>query len=181
MLRMDQIKTPANIVTLTRICLVPVFVVALLSPWPSWLGIDDLVTHDVKSVIAAVVFIVISCSDWIDGYLARKRNEVTDFGKFVDPLADKILVAAALLALVELQVLPSWPVLIILAREFIVSGVRMLAASKGIIIAASRTMTRPVLRAKPKKYRPKYFCRYPFSGIYQNTVIQIPIITKTNL
>ncbi len=134
---MDQIKTPANIVTLTRICLVPVFVVALLSPWPSWLGIDDLVTHDVKSVIAAVVFIVISCSDWIDGYLARKRNEVTDFGKFVDPLADKILVCAALLALIELQVLPSWPVLIIISREFIVSGVRMIAATKGEVIAAS--------------------------------------------
>lgn len=134
---MDQIRTPANIITLLRICLVPVFVVALLSPWPSWLGLDDIVTHDVKSVVAAVIFIIISCTDWIDGYLARKRDEVTDFGKFADPLADKILVCAALLALIELQVLPSWPVLIIMSREFIVAGVRMMAAARGEVIAAS--------------------------------------------
>lgn len=133
----SSIWTPANIVTLVRICLVPVFVVALLSPWPEWLGIHDIVSDGAKSLFAAAVFILISCTDWVDGYLARSRGEVTDFGKLIDPLADKILVAAALLALVELQVLPSWPVLIILAREFIVSGVRMLAASRGIIIAAS--------------------------------------------
>lgn len=130
------IWTPANVITMIRICLVPVFVVAFLSPWPEWLGMDA-VTMEVKSLIAAALFIVISCTDWLDGYLARSRGEVTDFGKFMDPLADKILVAAALLALVELQVLPSWPVLIILAREFIVSGVRMVAASKGDVIAAS--------------------------------------------
>lgn len=129
--------TPANIITLIRILLVPVFVIVLISPWPEWFGINGLIDNQVKSLIAAGVFIVISCTDWIDGYLARSRNEVTDFGKFMDPLADKILVAAALLALVELQVLPSWPVLIILAREFIVSGIRMLAATKGVVIAAS--------------------------------------------
>lgn len=135
--RSSEIWTLPNAITLVRICLVPVFVVALLSPWPQWLGIADLINDQVKSLVAAGVFILISCTDWIDGYLARKRNEVTDFGKFMDPLADKILVAAALLALVELQVLPAWPVLIILTREFIVSGVRMLAASKNEIIAAS--------------------------------------------
>ena len=80
---------------------------------------------------------LISCTDWLDGYLARSRGEVTDFGKFMDPLADKILVAAALFALVELGVLPSWVALIIVAREFIVSGVRMVAASKGVVISAS--------------------------------------------
>lgn len=133
----NRIWTPANVVTMARICLVPVFVVALLSPWPQWLGVHDLISAHAKSLLAAAVFILISCTDWVDGYLARSRGEVTDFGKLIDPLADKILVAAALLALVELQVLPSWPVLIILAREFIVSGVRMLAASRGIIIAAS--------------------------------------------
>ncbi len=132
-----SIWTPANVVTVVRICLVPVFIVALLSPWPEWFGLRDLVSVQVKSLIAAGIFVLISCTDWLDGYLARSRGEVTDFGKLMDPLADKILVAAALLALIELQVLPSWPVLIILAREFIVSGVRMLAASKGIIIAAS--------------------------------------------
>lgn len=129
--------TPANIVTLVRICLVPLFVVVLVSPWPEWLSIHDIVNNHIKALIAAVVFIVISCTDWLDGYLARSRGEVTDFGKFIDPLADKILVAAALIALVELGVIPSWPVLIILTREFIVSGIRMVAASKGVVIAAS--------------------------------------------
>ena len=131
----DKILTPANIVTLIRICLVPAFVVALLAPWPDFLHLPDL--NNWKCWIAAVIFIVISGTDWLDGYLARSRNEVTDFGKFMDPLADKILVTAALLVLIELGVLPSWVVLIILAREFIVSGVRMIAASKGEVIAAS--------------------------------------------
>ena len=128
--------TPANVVTLVRICLVPVFVVALISPWPQWLGLPQ-VADDAKGLVAAGIFILISCTDWLDGYLARSRGEVTDFGKFMDPLADKILVAAALLALVELGSLPSWVVLVILAREFIVSGVRMVAASEGAVIAAS--------------------------------------------
>lgn len=132
----ERLWTPANVVTVVRICLVPAFVVALLSPWPQWMGLVDF-TDQAKSLVAAGVFILISCTDWVDGYLARSRGEVTDFGKFMDPLADKILVAAALLALVELQALPSWPVLIILAREFIVSGVRMVAASRGEVIAAS--------------------------------------------
>lgn len=132
----DKLWTPANIVTLVRICLVPVFVVALLSPWPQWLGLPQ-VADDAKSLIAAGIFILISCTDWLDGYLARSRGEVTDFGKFMDPLADKILVCAALLALIELGSLPSWVVLVILAREFIVSGVRMVAATEGVVIAAS--------------------------------------------
>lgn len=131
----DKIMTPANVVTLVRICLVPVFVVAVLAPWPEWTGLSQLNVW--KPWIAALIFVIISCTDWLDGYLARSRNEVTDFGKFMDPLADKILVIAALLALVELGSLPSWPVLIIAAREFIISGVRMMAASKGEVIAAS--------------------------------------------
>lgn len=131
----DKLWTPANIVTLVRICLVPVFVAALVSPWPYWLGLPQFA--EVKSLVAAGIFILVSCTDWLDGYLARSRGEVTDFGKFMDPLADKILVTAALLALIELAALPSWIVLIILAREFIVSGVRMMAASAGVVIAAS--------------------------------------------
>lgn len=131
-----RLWTPANIVTLVRICLVPVFVVALLSPWPDWFSLPEVAEHS-KSLIAAGIFVLISCTDWLDGYLARSRGEVTDFGKFMDPLADKILVVAALLALIELGSLPSWVALIIVAREFIVSGVRMVAASKGVVIAAS--------------------------------------------
>ncbi len=132
----DKLWTISNVITLVRICLVPVFVVALISPWPDWFGVEGISMQS-KSLVAAFIFILISCTDWLDGYLARSRGEVTDFGKFMDPLADKILVAAALLALVELDVLPSWPVLIILAREFIVSGIRMVAANKGVVIAAS--------------------------------------------
>ena len=131
----DKILTPANVVTMIRICLVPVFVVALISPWPDAMGLAFL--NPRKAWIAAIIFVVISCTDWLDGYLARSRGEVTDFGKFMDPLADKVLVVAALLVLIELGSLPSWLVLIIVAREFIVSGVRMVAASKGEVIAAS--------------------------------------------
>lgn len=133
----DRFFTSANIVTIIRICFIPVFVVALLSPWPVWFGLGDIVNNNVKALIATIIFILISCTDWLDGYLARKKNEVTNFGKFMDPLADKMLVIAALLVLIELKVLPSWPVMIIIAREFIVSGARMLAASKGKVIAAS--------------------------------------------
>ena len=119
-------------VTLVRICLVPVFVLAIISPWPAYFGLDA--SSAVKSWVAALIFIVLATTDGLDGYLARSRGEVTDFGKFMDPLADKILVAAALLSLIELGVLPSWPALIILTR---VSGIRMVAASKGTVIAAS--------------------------------------------
>lgn len=131
----DKLWTPANIVTLLRICLVPVFVVAIISPWPAYFGLDS--SSAVKSWVAAAIFILLAATDGVDGYLARSRGEVSDFGKFMDPLADKILVAAALLSLIELGVLPSWPALVILTREFIVSGIRMVAASKGTVIAAS--------------------------------------------
>lgn len=132
----STIWTPANIVTMIRILLVPVFFVAFVSPWPDWIPDWDE-AEIVKPWLAALLFVVLSCTDALDGYLARSRGEVTNFGKFMDPLADKILVAAALLALCELQILPAWVALIILVREFIVSGLRMLAASEGVVIAAS--------------------------------------------
>lgn len=132
----ESIWTPANIVTLIRILLIPVFIAALLSPWPKWLPEPQFWTAW-QPWIAAGVFVVISATDAIDGHLARSRNEVTDFGKFIDPLADKLLVCAALLALVELNTFPSWVALIIIARDFIVSGLRMIAASQGKVIAAS--------------------------------------------
>ncbi|MGN0072847.1 MAG: CDP-diacylglycerol--glycerol-3-phosphate 3-phosphatidyltransferase [Coriobacteriales bacterium] len=132
----DNILTPANIVTVVRILLIPVFVAILVSPWPA-LTENLPLWASLQPWIAALVFVAISATDAVDGYLARSRNQVTDFGKFLDPLADKILVCAALLGLVELQLLPSWIALIILAREFIVSGLRMLAASQGLVVAAS--------------------------------------------
>lgn len=131
-----RIWTPANIVTLIRILLIPVFVAALLSPWPDWMPEPEL-WRSWQPWIACLIFVIISLTDAIDGHLARSRNEVTDLGKFLDPLADKILVCAALLALVELNTFPSWVALIIIAREFIVSGLRMVAASQGTVIAAS--------------------------------------------
>lgn len=132
----NALWTPANVVTLVRILLVPVFVVAIISPWPDYLP-EWVDAEPWKPWVAAAIFAVISCTDALDGYLARSRGEVTNFGKFIDPLADKILVCAALLALIELQLLPSWVALIIIAREFIVSGLRMLVATKGVVVAAS--------------------------------------------
>lgn len=132
----EELWTPANIVTLLRICGIPVFVIALISPWPTWLpGLAEFAVW--KEWVAAGIFIILAATDALDGYLARSRGEITNFGKFMDPLADKILVAAALLALIELGVLPSWVALVILTREFIVSGIRMVAASQGVVIAAS--------------------------------------------
>lgn len=132
----EKLWTPANIVTMVRICFVPVFVVAIISPWPAWIPQWESAAQW-QPWVAAFIFILLAATDGVDGYLARSRNEVTNFGKFIDPLADKILVAAALLALVELSMLPSWVALIILCREFIVSGIRMIAASQGVVIAAS--------------------------------------------
>ncbi|WP_165246847.1 CDP-diacylglycerol--glycerol-3-phosphate 3-phosphatidyltransferase [Adlercreutzia sp. ZJ141] len=132
----ERLWTPANIVTLTRICFVPVFVVVFLAPWFDWFPFLD--GGEVwKPWVAAAVFVLIAATDALDGYLARSRGEVTNFGKFMDPLADKILVLAALLSLTELGVLPAWVTLIIMSREFIVSGIRMIAANQGTVIAAS--------------------------------------------
>lgn len=134
-----QILTPANIVTILRILLIPIFVVVMLAPWPSWVPVDGVETQleSFKPWIAAAVFALLALTDGVDGYLARSRNEVTTLGKFLDPLADKILVAAALLALVELNELPAWVVLVIIAREFLVSGLRMVVSAEGHVIAAS--------------------------------------------
>ena len=116
----------ANKLTMLRIFLVPVFLIFI-----SVKGIPY------GSIVATLVFIIASITDQLDGYIARSRNQVTNFGKFMDPLADKLLVTAALVALVGLKLTPAWAVVIILAREFAVSGLRTLAASGGVVIAAS--------------------------------------------
>jgi len=116
----------ANRVTLIRIAFIPLVTVALL-----------LNLYDWSPWFAAVLFIVIAATDALDGYLARSRNEVTTFGKFLDPIADKLLVTAALVALVELGTLPAWIAIVIISREFIVSGLRMVAIAEGLVIAAS--------------------------------------------
>lgn len=127
---------PANTVTLARMLLIPVFLLVMLADWPSWFQAPAM-AYALRPWIAAAVFGVLAATDGVDGYLARSRNEVTTFGKFLDPLADKLLVTAALLALVEMDVFPAWIAFIIIAREFIISGLRMVASAEGIVIAAS--------------------------------------------
>lgn len=114
-----------NKLTLARMCLIPPFVCLMLYPinGGKWL--------------ALVIFIVASLTDFLDGRIARKYNLITNFGKLMDPLADKLLVCSALICLVELRLIPSWMVMIIVAREFIISGLRQVAADNGIVIAAS--------------------------------------------
>ncbi len=114
-----------NKITVARIIMVPIFIWVLLS------GMQN------SRIIAAVIFIIASITDFLDGYLARKYELITDFGKLMDPMADKILVASALIALVQVGRISVWPVVIILAREFLITSFRSLAASKGLVIAAS--------------------------------------------
>ena len=131
-----RLWTPANVITVIRILGVPFFVVVMLAPWESLFTHSDAALM-AKPWVTAAVFLILSFSDFLDGYLARSRNEVTNFGKFMDPLADKLLVIAAFLAMTETGLLPAWVSLIVLFREFLVSGLRMMAASKGLVIAAS--------------------------------------------
>lgn len=128
----------ANRVTLARIVLIPVFLVVLLGSAPAWLSLPAW-WRLAQPWIAALIFIALAATDAVDGYLARSRNEVTTFGKFIDPLADKLLVTAALVALVDLERLPSWIALVIISRELVVSGLRMVAVAEGRVIAASNT------------------------------------------
>ena len=128
--------TPANTVTVIRIIGVPFLVLAMLAPWDGLFGNAQLAAT-IKPWVCAVLFLLLSFSDFLDGYLARSRNEVTTFGKFMDPLADKLLVIAVFLVMVQTGQLPAWVPLIVLFREFLVSGLRMMAAAKGLVIAAS--------------------------------------------
>ncbi len=115
----------ANKITISRILLVPIFMIFLLADIPY--GVT----------IASIIFILAALTDSLDGYIARSRNQITKLGKFMDPLADKLLVTAALVSLVEMDKLASWVVVIIISREIIVSVFRAVAASEGIVIAAS--------------------------------------------
>ncbi len=126
----------ANRITLARIVFIPVFLVVLLGEVPAWLAAPAW-WRATQPWIAAAIFIVLAASDAVDGYVARQRNEVTTFGKFIDPLADKLLVTAALVALVDLDRIPSWVALVIVSRELVVSGLRMVAIAEGRVIAAS--------------------------------------------
>jgi nicotinamide-nucleotide amidase len=127
---------PANIVTIARILLIPLFLVVLLTP-PPWPQVATPWWVMWAPWVAALVFALLAGTDAVDGYLARSRNQVTTFGKFIDPLADKLLVTAALIGLVQLGELPAWIAILIISREFIVSGLRLVAVAEGKIISAS--------------------------------------------
>lgn len=116
-----------NKLTVLRVIMIPVFLIFLLTDCAG----------DASKYIAAAVFVLASLTDMLDGRIARKYNLVTNFGKFMDPLADKLLVCSALIAFVELEYLPAWIVIIIISREFIISGFRLIAADKGVVIAAN--------------------------------------------
>ena len=127
----------ANKLTLLRVILIPFFIVCFYIP--------NLVVNTISvnnylipyaNLLGLVIFLLAAITDFIDGYIARKYNMITDFGKFMDPLADKLVVTAALLILLENGLIAGWVVFIILAREFIVTGFRTIAASKGVVIAA---------------------------------------------
>ncbi len=141
-----------NTLTLFRIFLVPLLVVVLLTPpWTtawlrqqleSWDGLLWLVDLSAwlahwREVVAVVIFLVAASTDWLDGYLARKRKQVTTLGKLLDPIADKLLTVSAFIALVELGLAPAWMIVVIVGREFAVSGMRSIAAARGVIMAAS--------------------------------------------
>lgn len=118
-------NTP-NKLTLLRVILIPFFVVCMLAVnagWGKW--------------AALAIFIIASLTDTLDGYLARRDNLVTNFGKFMDPLADKLLVCSAMICLVDMERIPSWVVIIIIGREFVISGFRLIASDNGVVIAAN--------------------------------------------
>jgi len=115
----------ANILTLVRVALIPVLVAVLLSALPE------------ADLLAALVFVIASATDALDGWLARRRSMVTAFGKLMDPLADKLLITSALVSLVALYRLDAWVAMVIIAREFAVTGLRMLALEQGHVISAS--------------------------------------------
>ena len=117
-----------NKLTVLRVILIPFFVVSMMI---------EKGANQTFRYVAAAIFIIASLTDMLDGKIARKYNLVTNFGKFMDPLADKLLVCSALICLIQLGQLPAWMVIIIVSREFIISGFRLVAAEQGIVIAAS--------------------------------------------
>jgi len=123
----------ANKLTMARVILIPVFLILLYLDF-SFICFGITIT---SKYLALAVFIIAALTDVADGIVARTRNQITDFGKFMDPLADKVLTFAAMLWFVEVDIMPAWLVLIVIVREFLVTGIRLVAAAKGRVIAAT--------------------------------------------
>jgi CDP-diacylglycerol---glycerol-3-phosphate 3-phosphatidyltransferase len=121
-----------NALTLLRIFIVPLLVVVLLTPFSeSWFGVP-------RHILGVAIFLGAALTDYLDGHIARRRDQVTRLGQLLDPIADKLLISAALISLVENQLAPAWAVVIIIGREFAVTGLRSIAAVDGLVIAASK-------------------------------------------
>lgn len=115
-----------NRITIVRVFMIPLFLVLYLIP-----------SIPYNNIFAGIIFILASLTDALDGHIARKHNLITNFGKFADPLADKLLVSAALICFVEFKLIPAWIIIVIISREFIISGFRLVASDNGVVIAAS--------------------------------------------
>jgi CDP-diacylglycerol---glycerol-3-phosphate 3-phosphatidyltransferase len=170
-----------NRITITRIIMIPIFLFFLL-PFPEWfidlevLGFMKLQLVNINAFIlqygnfiAAGIFILAASTDGLDGYIARKRKQVTKFGKFIDPIADKLLVTAALIALVQRGDVTGWAATIIISREFLVTGLRLVAAAEGIVISASKLgkiktvfQMIAIIATLIKNYPITYFVNFPF-------------------
>ncbi|HHT66109.1 MAG: CDP-diacylglycerol--glycerol-3-phosphate 3-phosphatidyltransferase [Caldicoprobacterales bacterium] len=161
----------ANKITILRILFIPLFVAILLIPFPY------------HNFAAAFVFLIAASTDSLDGYIARKRNEITNFGKFIDPLADKLLVCSALICLVEMASVPAIAAIIIISREFIITGFRLLAVTEGSVIAASwwgklKTVTQIVaLTSLLLDNFPFYYIGIPFDQIALYLSVTITIVS----
>ena len=149
-----------NKLTMLRVIMIPVFLIVLLS---------GFVSTPLNRYIAVIIFIVASFTDFLDGYIARKYNLVTNFGKFMDPLADKLLVAAALISMVELGDIAAWIVIVIISREFIITGFRLIAVENGRVIAAS-------MWGKAKTVSQMIMIIIVLSGILQGSIINTVLI-----
>ena len=127
-----------NKITVSRILLIPVFVIVMMFDF-GWGNMTLFGAEmQVNYFVGALIFIVASATDWVDGYYARKYNLVTNLGKFLDPLADKLLVSAAFILLVEIDLAPAWVVIVIISREFAVTGLRLILAGQGEVVAANQ-------------------------------------------
>jgi CDP-diacylglycerol--glycerol-3-phosphate 3-phosphatidyltransferase len=183
-----------NKITLSRIFMVPLFMLFIL-PFPKWMLNSDtllFIKPQLKAInffilhygnyIAAVFFLIASSTDGVDGYIARKKKMVTKFGIFLDPIADKLMVTGALIALVQRNEVSGWAAMIIIAREFIVTGLRLVAAGEGTVIAASKwgkfkTITQIVAIAisLTKNYPFAYFTEIPLDRYFMLIAVLVTL------